>query len=44
MSGLAHLMLDGSLEGEQAAAGGQERFVEAVSGAVRFVVKAQRPA
>jgi AcrR family transcriptional regulator len=44
MSGLAHLMLDGSLEGEQAAAGGQERFVEAVSGAVRFVVKAQRSA
>jgi AcrR family transcriptional regulator len=44
MSGLAHLMLDGSLEKEEAAAGGRPRFVDAVSGAVRFVVKAQRSA
>lgn len=44
MNGLAHVVLNGSFEREQSAAGGRERFVEAVSGAVRFVVKAQRPA
>jgi AcrR family transcriptional regulator len=44
MSGLAHLMLDGSLEKDEAEAGGRARFVEAVSGTVRFVVKVQRSA
>ena len=44
MNGLAYLMLNGNLEREAAAAGGREPLVEAVSGAVRFVVRAQRSA
>lgn len=44
MNGLAQALLDGHFKLEQAAAGGPAPFAAAVAGAVRFAVKARRPA
>jgi AcrR family transcriptional regulator len=43
-TGLAHLMLDGHFERDEAAAGSREAFVEAVAGTVRFAARPQRSA
>jgi hypothetical protein len=43
-TGLAHLMLDGHFQAEQAAAGSRKAFVEAVAGTVRFAARPQRSA
>lgn len=44
VTGLAQLVLAGGFKAEQAAAGGLAPFVNAVVGAVRFALKAQRTA
>ena len=43
-TGLAHLILDGQFEAEQAAAGGRRAFIDALAGTVRFVARPQRSA
>jgi AcrR family transcriptional regulator len=42
--GLAHLILDGQFQAEQATAGGRQAFVDALAGTVRFAATPQRSA